>query len=48
MSNFWLYNLLYTFLEVVVVVVVIASNDEGRMDAYGAVQNELMVTSQHC
>jgi len=29
----------------VVVVVVVASNDEGRMEAYGAVQNELMVTT---
>jgi len=32
----------------VVVVVVVASNDEGRMEAYSAVQNELMVTSRHC
>jgi len=30
---------------VVVVVVVVASNDEGRMENYGAVQNELMVTT---
>jgi len=30
----------------VVVVFVVASNDEGRMEDYGAVQNELMVTSK--
>jgi len=25
--------------------IVVVSNDEGRMEAYGAVQNELMVTT---
>jgi len=30
-----------------VVVDVVASNDEGRMEDYGAVQNELMVTSRY-
>jgi len=35
----------FNIKQVIIVVVVVASNDEGHMEAYGAVQNELMVTS---
>jgi len=41
LEQFWYFNK-FNF------VVVVASNDEGRMEDYGAVQNELMVTSRHC